>query len=221
MFWMILHRVVFHLKHKLLKGNSSVTYWILNSITCCLRESLQLLSSQWTCACCPSWSWEFCGAASACGSSNPWKKTATISLAKGQLCFCLLLYPNRRRLKAVPGNVLTIKTPCVTYGSSNPTCKAAINRKQGKKTRSYSWSWKIGVMCSWLTAYMCLLNTEFWRSTVPIRRCEHNLLWPVEMQEPVCIATAKISTHSVMWNSLSGVFTWQMCFVACYRGVTF
>lgn len=30
----------------------------------------------------------------------------------------------------------------------------------------------------------------------------------------------EISTHGLRWHSLSGVFTWQMGFVACYRGVT-
>lgn len=40
----------------------------------------------------------------------------------------------------------------MSYGSSKTTWKAAINRKQGKKTRSYSWSWKVKVMCSLLTA---------------------------------------------------------------------
>lgn len=72
----------------------------------------------------------------------------------------------KKKIKAVPGNVLAIKNPCVTYGSSKTTCKAAINRKQGKKTYHY---YKIESDVLTTNCFMCLLNSELWRSSVPIR----------------------------------------------------
>lgn len=90
----ILYRAVFHQNER----NYSLTHRMLDSIsdcTCCLRESLQLLSSQWTCACFPSWSWEFFEAASAYGSNNPWRKDDHSQFGPRMTFFCLLLFPTR------------------------------------------------------------------------------------------------------------------------------
>lgn len=80
-----------------------------------------------------------------------------------------------------------------------------------------TWS-LVGALCVFIE-HWALEEYSAYQGGVNTNSCGQ---WRCKSQHsPSTVQPRAISTQGLMWNSLSGVSTWQMGFAACYRGLQF